>query len=199
MRHCELALKASFPNQPTTCGKCENWLALKASWLLSEMISSPLSVRALSKLAGQHGQIESDPGGCFTNNSWAFQNILSKFGCCRNRISCENFKLKFCTCAPKHGFGHMYKVLAWNSHKKCDFWHFIFSRDYFGELAKLYWNKRPVAKRGECDVTIHSIDHVTYCYGQQWSLSCNQCLPWEQTVWVLRGFLWILRGLPVWR
>ena len=37
---------------------------------------------------------------------------------------------------PKHGFGHTYKVLARNSHHKCDIRHCIFSRDYFGELPK---------------------------------------------------------------
>ena len=31
-------------------------------------------------------------------------------------------------------FGHAYKVSAWNSHHKCDFWHCIFLQDYFGEL-----------------------------------------------------------------
>ena len=31
---------------------------------------------------------------------------------------------------PKHGFGHTYKVSAWNSQHKCHFWHCIFSRYY---------------------------------------------------------------------
>ena len=35
----------------------------------------------------------------------ALQNILSKFVHCRNRISCENFKLKFCMCAQSHALG----------------------------------------------------------------------------------------------
>ena len=33
------------------------------------------------------------------------QNILSKFVYCRNRISCENFKLKLCTCVQSHALG----------------------------------------------------------------------------------------------
>ena len=72
-------------------------------------------------------------GGCFTNVSWALQNILSKFVFYRNRASYENFKLKLCMC---HGFGHTYKVSAWNSHHKCVFWYCVFSWDYFGELPK---------------------------------------------------------------
>ena len=57
--------------------------------------------------------------GCFINVSRALQNILSKFVYCRNRTSCENFKLKLCTCAT-------FKVLAWNSHYKCHFWCCVF-------------------------------------------------------------------------
>ena len=38
-------------------------------------------------------------------------------------------------------FGHTYKVSAWNSHHKCDFWHCIFMQDYFGEVQKCLWNK----------------------------------------------------------
>ena len=37
---------------------------------------------------------------------------------CRNHTSYENFKLKLC----------MYKVTAWNSGHKCDFWHYIFAQ-----------------------------------------------------------------------
>ena len=39
---------------------------------------------------------------CFTNVSRSFQNIISKFMYCRNLISCENFKLTFCTCTQSH-------------------------------------------------------------------------------------------------
>ena len=39
-----------------------------------------------------------------------------------------------------HGFGHKYKVYAFNFYHQCDFWHCIFSWDYFGELTKLCWN-----------------------------------------------------------
>ena len=71
--------------------------------------------------------------GCFTNISRAQQNIcvlqksyfLSEF---------QAETLHVCPC-----FGHMYQVSAWNSHHKCDFWHCIFSRDYFGELTKRLW------------------------------------------------------------
>ena len=44
-------------------------------------------------------------GGCFTNISRALQDILSKFVYCRNRTSCENFKLKLCKCAQSHALG----------------------------------------------------------------------------------------------
>ena len=45
----------------------------------------------------------------FSRNLWAFQAEAMY------------------VCPPK-----AYKVSAWNSHHKCDFWHCIFSRDYFG-------------------------------------------------------------------
>ena len=45
------------------------------------------------------------PVGCFTNITWALQNILSKFVHCRNRTSYENFKLKLYTCAQSHALG----------------------------------------------------------------------------------------------
>ena len=40
-----------------------------------------------------------------SNVSRALQNILSKFVCCRNRPSCEHFKLKLCSCAQSHALG----------------------------------------------------------------------------------------------
>ena len=45
------------------------------------------------------------PGGCFINISRALQDILPKFVYCKNRTSCENFKLKLCTCAQSHALG----------------------------------------------------------------------------------------------
>ena len=46
--------------------------------------------------------VTNGPRGCFTNISWALQNVLSKFVYCRNHTSRENFKLKLCTCAQSH-------------------------------------------------------------------------------------------------
>ena len=74
--------------------------------------------------------------GCFTDVSWALQNIFSKFMHCRNRTSYDIFKLKLCNCMCAQSFGLTYQVSAWNSHHICDFWHSILSRDYFGELVK---------------------------------------------------------------
>ena len=45
------------------------------------------------------------PRGCFTNISWALQNVLSKFVHCENGTSCENVKLKLYTCAQSHALG----------------------------------------------------------------------------------------------
>ena len=59
-------------------------------------------------------------GDCFTTVLRALQNILLEFVYWRNHTFYENFK----PC-----FGHTYKVLAWNSVHKCDFWHCIFSLD----------------------------------------------------------------------
>ena len=107
--------------------------------------STGLSLRADSSRTGtpSRSAYESNrphdvnkPGGCFTNVSWALQDILSKFVYCRNRTSDENFKPKLCTCAQSQCFGHTYRVSAWNSHHKCDFWHCVVLQDYFGELAK---------------------------------------------------------------
>ena len=37
-------------------------------------------------------------------------------------------------------------VLIWNSHHKCDFRHYIFLSDHFGELAKCLWNNPQALK-----------------------------------------------------
>ena len=59
----------------------------------------------------------------------------------------ENFKLKLCMCAqcPKHGFGHTYKVSAWNSHENYDFCNTQISKEYLGELAKRQWNNPQIS------------------------------------------------------
>ena len=77
-------------------------------------------------------------GGCFINVSRALRNILSKFCYCRNHTSYENFKLKLCGFGHtlKPCYGHTCTVSAWNSRHKCDFWHCIFPRAYFGQLMK---------------------------------------------------------------
>ena len=48
---------------------------------------------------------QNETGCCFTNVSWALQNILSKFVYCRNRNLYENFKLTLCTCARSMALG----------------------------------------------------------------------------------------------
>ena len=75
-------------------------------------------------------------GGRFTDVSRALQNIISKYVSCKNRTFYGNFKLKLCMCA----LGHTCEISAWNFNYKCDFWHCIFSRGYFEELAKCKWN-----------------------------------------------------------
>ena len=73
------------------------------------------------------------PVHCFTNVSQALQNNITKINNARNHIYGENSTLKLCACA----FGHMYKVTAWNSHKKYNFGNTQISRENVGELAKL--------------------------------------------------------------
>ena len=78
-----------------------------------------------------------DPSGCFTNVSWARQNIRSKFYVAQKshlmvRISSWNF-----ACVPiamlwVHALSFSWKFSPY------DFWHCIFSRNYFGELTKFY-------------------------------------------------------------
>ena len=76
------------------------------------------------------------PGGCFINVSRALQNILSNFFVLQKSHFLWAFQAETFFVCPKLCFGHTYKVSAWNSHHKCDYWHCIFSRDYFGELVK---------------------------------------------------------------
>ena len=52
----------------------------------------------------------------------------------------RNFQLELKFMHPKLCFRHTYRISAWNSHHKCDFWLCIFSRDYFGELPKCLLN-----------------------------------------------------------
>ena len=51
------------------------------------------------------------------------------------RISIWNFVR-----VSKHVFGYTNKVSTWNSRVKCDFCNSKIPREYFGELAKRYWN-----------------------------------------------------------
>ena len=76
---------------------------------------------------------------------------LSKI-CCRNLcvaeiISLWEFQAETMYVCPKYRFGHTYKVSAWNSQHKCDFWHSIFSRDYLkssrnvSETTPVFWSR----------------------------------------------------------
>ena len=76
------------------------------------------------------------PGGCFTNISLALQDILEIRALQKSYFLWEFQAETFYVCS-KPCFGHTYKVAAWNSHHKYDFWHYVFLRDYFGELVKL--------------------------------------------------------------
>ena len=53
-------------------------------------------------------------------------------------ISKTRLKITFLTWYQdlQYGFGHKYKVSAWNSHKKYDFCNTQISREHFGELMK---------------------------------------------------------------
>ena len=53
---------------------------------------------------------------------------------------CWEFQAQNLYLCSKPCFGQTYKVSAWNSHHKCDFWCCIFLRDDFGELTKRWWN-----------------------------------------------------------
>ena len=67
------------------------------------------------------------------------------------------FQAKTLYVCPKPCFGHTYKVSAWNSRHKCYFWHCVFSRDYFGELAKRSWNN---PRHQEGHFTLEQYDKV---------------------------------------
>ena len=57
--------------------------------------------------------------GCFTKVSRDLKN------------SSRNLCIAEIELLMKISSWNMYKVLAWNSHHKCDFWHCIFSRDFW--------------------------------------------------------------------
>ena len=69
--------------------------------------------------------------GCFTNISWAIQDILLKFVYCRNLRSYENYKLKLCTHAQSMALGTRTKfqleiltinVISSNAYFRESFW-----------------------------------------------------------------------------
>ena len=65
----------------------------------------------------------------------------------KSNISWEFQALYVCR---KPCFGRTYKVSAWNSHHKHDFWHCIFSRDYFGELTPPWlWQSNTYKQRAK--------------------------------------------------
>ena len=80
-------MEINYEALKNSCWNGRNYRQNKASWFDFHMPLFQLS------------------GGCFTNVSRALQNILSKFVCCRNRGSCEHFKLKLCLCAQSHALG----------------------------------------------------------------------------------------------
>ena len=87
---CEMAAILSLP-------QCVNWALALVRWIQDAML--------VMWYEGQNNYCQIGPGGCFTNTSWALQNILSQFVYRRNRTSYENFKLKLCMCAQSHALG----------------------------------------------------------------------------------------------
>ena len=70
--------------------------------------------------------------GCFISVSRAIQNIHSTL---QKSYLLWEFHAEIFHVANAM-LWNTYKVSAWNSPHRCDFWHYIFSRDYLGELAK---------------------------------------------------------------
>ena len=98
--------------------------------------------------------------GCLTNVSRAL-HVLQKW------YILWEFQADTLYVCPKPCFGHTYKVSAWNSQRKSDFWHCVFSRDYFAELAQS-WCNNPSSL---CRWVVPS--RGNYCVG--WN---NYCLAW---------------------
>ena len=87
-----------------------------------------------------NGNIFRVTGGCFTNVSRAPQNILAKKTQHQKSHLWWEFQSEKLYVCPKQGFGHTYKVSAWNSHHKYYLCNTQISRNFFGELAKRKWN-----------------------------------------------------------
>ena len=62
----------------------------------------------------------------FTKVSWA-----PKICVLQKSYLLWEFEVVTLVVCPKPCFGYMCKVSAWNYHHKCDFWHCVFSGDYF--------------------------------------------------------------------
>ena len=77
------------------------WLLIHALILMLIYLDS-LLVKEVPDIIFKIISFSKKPGGCSTNVSWAFQNILSKFMYCGYRTSYENFKPKLCMCAQGH-------------------------------------------------------------------------------------------------
>ena len=97
--------------------------------------------------------------GCFINVSRALQNIHSTL---QKSYLLWEFHAEILYVCPMPCFGNTYKVSAWNSPHRCDFWHYIFSRDYLGELAKRYGNY-PLTHADRCP--IFKWDITTFLHG----------------------------------
>ena len=81
-------------------------------------------------------------GSCFTNVSRALQN---------NLVNINNAKIIFMVTI---GFGHTYKVSAWNSHKTYDFCKTHNSGKYFEDVPKRQWSKTLVISNPFIDLVI---------------------------------------------
>ena len=111
-----------------------NKMSLKM--LLTKWPAFCLSLNVLTKMIQHHSWTHQGLGSV----SLAFLKLsktLSQNLCIAEiellmKISSWNF-----VCVPKACFwANIQNVSAWNFHHICDFWHRIFSWDYFGEFAK---------------------------------------------------------------
>ena len=117
-------------------------------------------------------------GGCFTNVLRALRNNHAKKTQCQKWHLRWEFQAETLYVYPKHGFGHTYKVPAWNS-QKYDFCNTQLSREYLGELAKRLWNNplaSYVAKASVAKVLVRYTGNVPISALQgltQWGLKRN--------------------------
>ena len=136
--------KATHQTDNPVCPECGKKFAriasLKAHIMMHEKEESLMCAECGDEFSLQvkmdYCKKDVTPGDCFTNISRGLSRYSLKICVLQKSYFLWEFQAEASYVCQKPCFWHLYKIWAWNSHHKCDFWHCLFLKSYFGEQAK---------------------------------------------------------------